>query len=528
MADVPNSEHNEIAQLLDDLGAVSLDPTFAPAPTPVVVDECAPNNVTLQINNSRDAIRALSIRFGLCDTLAMLNNDPALAHLRPAEDGSSPDWLAVNAVIEKRWAHEYRSPCLEQIPFSARWANRVHADPDIALWQVIGISPQGWMAALAYSAKSKKCRRFLFFRRATDEKDVPWCGVAGFQPLVPEDELIATHVDGSIVSMLVGTENDVIVCDVAHPRKDATRLKLGTDKAPPAIDLAVNHRRVLLLHKAGVVTIWHPNVGTQYGIRIFMPVPTAAPSSAARVNPITNEPLDSEAPDVNTEPIFHPVVRVAHDQFNPDAVVFSTQSGYIVHCEVDPPETPEDQALESFGKNVRMYRMGQDPCIGDIRIMHDSPEPAASMCVRSLPGNEPTLAQCGWHIVYRCDEVERVIQETGMAPRFPFYQAPDVGPMHCIATLGTTIVVHSRTNLLMIGSLVPDPQNPERDAARFRSGPQSARTSLAAQPTTFYPSLYITIDHIYWLLPDGMLMVTTPCTPEQNAHIREAQAKAKS
>lgn len=526
--------------LLKELGALSIKPgAHGPASRSLKVDECAPNNVSMNAQTPEEMHALLVMRFGTSELAAILR-DEALSNVATDPKDGMPNWFEVAERIEKYWQHEFRTPVLTQIPFSARFHNKPQADPSIKVWQVVGLSPQGWAAVLG--TKGDSAKRYLFFRRTTDSRDVPWVQAAGFPPLPAGRHPISMNIDDCVVSMLFGSShakpdgtivNDysVVWIDLSKPRTDAVQIDLPLG-VPNAIHVTANARRILIVHKDGALTIYHPSTKIGYAVVPYLPRAKKDDDDkpSPGTNPMTGEKLEAATQQDGDDAALerHAVALAVHDQCDPDKVALSTRTGWVIHVQVPPAETPVDQAPQSFAANMRWYPMGSDAKLGDLTFKHPSQEPATSLCVRSFPGvTSPTIAQCGWHVTYRCDEAQEVIERTQVVPRYPAYQAPDCGPMNCIAVLGTTIVVHSNSNKLIIGSLVPDLQDPGRDAVRFRSGTHGQDSPLTA-PLCPYRSLCVTVRHVYWLVPDGTLLFSTPCSQEEHTKVIEHQRKAKT
>ena len=445
-------------------------------------------------------------------------------------DGS-PNWVHVNELIEKYWLHEFRTPILDSAPFLARFHNKPTPDSTIALYKVVGLSPQGWAAVLASKGMSSK--RYLFSRHRSHPRDVPWVQVAGFEPLVAGCDPIATGIDRNTVTMLFGKSHrndagdvvntyEALVVDLEAPREPPRRVALPAN-SPNALSISGHTDRLLVVHENGALTIMHPKTGMSYAVFPVFPVreERTLTAAAGKTNPLTGDPLDEghDVEDDAMKQVAHPIALAVHDQCDPNKVALSTRTGWVIHAKVAPADTPPDEATRFFADNMSPRVMGCDPRINDTRFKTPSQEAGVSLCTRCAPGaDDVSIAQCNQHVTFRCDAVLRVIKATDMVPRYPSYQVADVGPMNNIAMLGTVLVAHTNNNTLIIATLVPNLQDPERPSVRFRSGAKGAN-SLMAAPAEPYPSLCVTIGHIYWLLPDGTMVTTTPCSVQQQKEV---------
>lgn len=479
-------------------------------------DDRSPNNVTAVANTPDEMHRLLVMRFGASELSAILR-DPDMRNVRRDAEGM-PDWFHVAELIEKYWRHEYRTPIMCEVLWKARFHDKPKRQADIRVWQVIGLSPQGWAAALATKGDSTK--RYLFYRNVHNEDDGGvWVQAPGFKPLPGGHNPICTNIDGSIVSMgfaishnkpdgSTTTDTQVLIFDLTRPA-DAPIGITSPDGAPRVVDLTANDRRLLLVHEEGSLTVIHHKTGIIYALAPVCPAPPSEPIASPSVNPITGEALEKEE-EPKPEWIRHRVALATHDQCDPDTIALSTREGWVVRISLPPPETPAAEALEKIANSMEFIQMGVNSKLGD-PYKHPPQEPAASLCSRCVPGGDTTLAQCGWHIVYRNNSAEGC----PFSARYPAYQAFDCGPFNCVAILGTTLAVHTHNNKLFIASMVPCVENPSREPVRFRTGTHGQDSPIKAAPVP-YPSLCITMRHVFWLLPDGVLMVSTPATDQQH------------
>lgn len=500
----------EDAALIESFGAMTVDPTGSGLRTTTLqVDDRAPNNVTAHADTPEQMRDLLALRFGQSELAAMLR-DPAMNEVNRNDETGEPDWFQVARVIEHTWRHEFRTPLMHEVRFAARFHDKVKADPAIRMWRMVGMSSHGWMAALCSHGDSPK--RYLFFRRAADGVEAPWVQAAGFEPLTASAKVVATNIEGSVVTVLLsaaGGDVCVLAFDLETPKVPARTLELPAN-APEAVSVAGNKRRVLVVHASGELTILNP-VGYAYAFTPCQPV-APQPKATKGTNPLTGEPLEVDAADEDVQFVPHQVRLAVHDQCDPDAIALSTHLGYIVHVKMPPPETPAEEAVRTIASTMKFYAMGEDATLGDQKYKHPPREAAISLCSRTASGLDSTFAQANWHMSYRCDAAAT----NPIAARYNAYQAADAGPFNCVAVLGTVLVLHSYNNKMLIASMVPDLQDPSRVPVRFRSGTHGQSSPISAV-TTPYPSLAITLQNIFWLLPDGALMICTPCTDEQHA-----------
>ena len=503
----------QASDIADQLGNLSLSGKHI---TLLQTDDRSPNNVTAVANTPEEMHRLLVTRFGSSELSAILQ-DPDVRNVR-RDANSMPDWFHVAELVEKYWRHEYRTPIMCEVLWKARFHNKPKRQADIRMWQMVGLSPQGWAAALGVKGESSK--RYLFFRNVHNEDDGGvWVQAPGFKALPGGHNPACTNIDGSTVSMAFpvsrikadGTgaiDTQVLIFDVARPNDDAIVIP-APDDAPRVVDVTANDRRVLLVHEEGSLTVIHHKTNVTYAFAPMCPAPPSPPIASTSVNPITGEQLETPE-ETKPEWIRHRVALATHDQCDPDTIALSTREGWVARITLPPPETPAPAALQKIADTMEFIQMGVDSKLGD-PYKHPPQEPATSLCSRCVPGGDATVVQCGWHITYRNNSADGC----PFSARYPAYQAFDCGPMNCVALLGTTLAVHTRNNKLFIASMVPCVEDPTREPVRFRTGTHGQDSPIKAAPAP-YPSLSITMRHIFWLLPDGTLMVSTPATEQEH------------
>jgi hypothetical protein len=536
--DVLDELEHESEELARRIGGVTIDEdklysvfdSIASRAKPL--DSRSNSAVPIPTSDDRECFMALSIKYGASEVLGISHTDfrwlafaESVDFFNVRDGGGTGNgkeeapskplkWIQFAKYMENHNTHESRVPNYKVRQFyEPRMCTKKSMvakkpDADTVVQYIIGMSPQGWCAALASRNGAKKCHLIHTTVRLSDSEAeiTPWKQHhrAPAFPSVDVEPPTCANIEQNMVCIYYAKRDLVYIIDLVSEEIDEVNIQCkgdgGGDNDDSDTELTIVHctaskHHLLCAHKNGMLSVidYRNNIHAAFTLQCTHTqlkrgntdaTATTEKDAAAEaekkekkqqesrivmVNPLTNEPLQDNGNNNNnnnddSDTHRHNVVLIAFDEFDETSFAMSTHLGWIIHGRLAPPKTALDDMVKSIAHSFCWYPMGSSPSLSDAySAKYSTREPAYGLCCRSVPGGDMVLAQCGaHHISYRCDSVRATEARIGrLTTRVSAAEVLDSGPWHTVAVCGTTVVLHSRkTNCVRICSTVVDPADP--------------------------------------------------------------------
>jgi hypothetical protein len=515
--------NTEFLNLCKRFGGVSvskpLDPTINSHPDvylmPIeqVLEKPLPELITMNVRH-----------FGASEHGAMMN-DPGLEEYSKRLEGAIDPMIAdylLAAYLQNRYWLEGKAEYL---------ATRISQDKTQPKGYIIGLSPQGVAARVTtdgyveYSDLSKW---------TPDTVGIKWTEYTKFK-IDPERPPLLCSVDGDTVVFYMENPSELCVIQLnarPHifedkiPKRHRVPMIIPIDLEAPGYIRTVTanrHYAVVVDDKGsfGIFSLRNRRLLTPSFVRLegpafIQPAPTV--KEPAMVNPLSDDGavLEPEPIIAGKFPEVHyPVCIVQFNELNPFALALCTSLGPVFTCNLPVLKTdndivPQINDIYELGFDFHHDLLSappllQEPDIRDLPVQH----PASCVSFRKC-ADDMTLAFGGVYTTnYRTTMSKYSVLENGSPLQtdraLEYRSTRNTAMMNTIAAFGSSVVTHTADGRITVWSMqkfAVEKNKPVRYQISDFTGPMPIGDRS-------YRSLYLTIDRLWCMLPNGQLLLAT-------------------